>query len=218
MPQIFINKDLKSHIVWPKILKYLFVMRFVYFAFALIMLLLTEGSRGDAIAQGYRTSSSFGYTCGVILPQKAEKVAYTGGCVDGLADGWGEMDVFQNPFGRVQYQGYFRQGYPLKKVYFNGTFVQLGDHQIYFYTPQDFGELFLPAKAQDPLSWDLCAAPAVLFPNPAIPDARTRAHAYYTTLCDRDPWAFVTLKNIPRAAASTNTMDRLPALFRSAQR
>jgi hypothetical protein len=212
----------KSHTAFPA--QALKLMRAIFLTIALMTLLLMAGGGGGGFAQDgptperYPLPNAHGNPCTVILAQVVKNVSYNGGCVDGLADGWGELDIFQDPFGRLQHQGYFRQGYPLKNGYLSGVFMHAADQQLYFYTPQDFGDLFLPATANGLFDWDLCAAPAALFPNPAIPDAQTRARAYYTRLCPKAQRAFITPQKPPYVPASINTTNRLPSVLRAVQR
>ena len=103
---------------------------------------------GNIATSGLIKASALEGNCAVILPKPARKISYTGSCINGLADGWGEVNVFFGDFGRVNYQGYFQQGYAIKTQY-NGYFLQNKQQKVYFYTKQDFADIALQATSTD---------------------------------------------------------------------
>jgi hypothetical protein len=170
------------------------MMRCLFFLGFVLFFTVGKG-RILAYAESNVVPASFGYGCGVVLPVPVRKVSYIGGCINGLAEGWGEMEVFQDPYGRLQHQGYFHQGYALDQWHREGDFFHDPQGTLYFHAAQDFGDLFFPANPSSDVSWGLCSRPASLSPNPMVPDAKKRARAYYQTLCTQGPGIFVSFKN-----------------------
>ncbi len=119
--------------------------------------------------------------CKLLVAGRAKRLIYKGDCENGLAEGYGDVEIYKKPIGRERYDGGFTSGLHIGETYTKGEIFEVANTYYFTLAPDKSFYTIIQPKSENTV---LCSGQAAMgVEGSNVEVAAKSLGAQYNTVC-----------------------------------